>query len=133
MDRQQRKSKKLSRDGSINGHTRSDMASDSGMGQDDTSDLVATTGDDVVFGADEPEVVVTITEQEASSTVVAPSRALDAELIEILDRVAKRSILVVNNEDDYETLRCELSQNNPKFIQVILKTTSKFRCRIASR
>ena len=109
------------------------MASDSGMGQDDTVDLVATTGDDVVFGADEPEVVVTETEQEASTTVTAPSRALDAEILSLLDQAAKRSQIVVRDAEDYETLQCLLNQNNPKFLQVILKTTSKFRCRIVSR
>ena len=109
------------------------MASDSGMGQGDSVDLVATTGDDVVFGAEEPEVAVTATEQEVSSTVVAPSRALDAEILSLLDQAAKRSQIVVRDAEDYETLQCLLNQNNPKFLQVILKTTSKFRCRIVSR
>lgn len=109
------------------------MASDSGVGQDNPSDLVATTGDDVVFGVDEPEVVVTETEQETSTTVVAPGRALDAELLSLVDQAAKRSQIVVRDVEDYETLLCLLNQNNPKFLQVILKTTSKFRCRIVSR
>lgn len=106
------------------------MASDSAVGQDDT---VVPDAELVSVPHIEHEPVFTETPTEELTVASAPERALDVDLIRLLDSAPNRSVLIVNSQEDFEVVTWALEKDNPKRLGVTLKTTSRCRCRLASR